>query len=162
MAAVAPGPAGPFALLLFQSGQMGALSNTLRREGLRALSSGMLLLGLGLPLLLLLSLSKVSSGLAMIGLVLLASLMSAGLALTLSRLGMGLSWLGDKSGRDLSSRLASIPLAREGFQVALGLGLFALTLPFPLVATLVWAIGGALGLGTLVMYLLGRARGVET
>ena len=150
-----------FALLLFQSGGMGALSNTLRREGLRALSSGMLLLGLGLPLLLLLSLSKVSSGLAMIGLVLLASLMSAGLALTLSRLGMGLSWLGSKSGRDLSSRLEGIPLAREGFQVALGLGLFALTLPFPLVATLVWAIGGALGLGTLVMYLLGRARGVE-
>ena len=150
-----------FALLLFQSGGMPALSSTLRREGLRALSSGMLILGLGLPVLFLLSLSNISSGLAMIGLVLLVSLTSAGLALTLSRLGMGLSWIGRASGRDVSRRLEGIPLAREGFQVALGLGLFALTLPFPLIATLVWAIGGALGLGTLVMYLLGRARGLE-
>ncbi len=134
------------ALLIYQSNYAPELQKSLRKGAVRNLSSGFLVAGIGVPLLLLGSMNSVSSAIAVLGLLVLLALLSAGLALSLTTLGNA-----------LVTRFKLPKL--EALETFVGLGIFALTLPFPLVAITLWGVGGTLGLGAVLSYLLARARG---
>ncbi|MBB6098959.1 hypothetical protein HNR42_002394 [Deinobacterium chartae] len=127
-------------LLLYQSGHLSSMRRSLGAAPARHLLLGLLLLLIGVPAAVIAGLSVIGAPAALLLILGLFALQGAGLALLLTSVGNRLTvWL----------RLPQHPVSGA----ALGLTLFLVTLPFPLIATALWLIGGALGSGALLTYL---------
>ncbi|MFN8509609.1 MAG: polymer-forming cytoskeletal protein [Deinococcaceae bacterium] len=131
------------AFFLNQSGYLASLERQIKTAASRDLALGLLVAGIGLPLVLLGSLSNFTSTLALLGLLLLFLGMSIGMVLVLNLIG-----------QELLPRL-HLPQHRL-LALGLGLGLFGLSTWVPLLNVLVWSVLGALGLGALLYHVLKR------
>lgn len=131
------------AFFLNQSGYWTSLERQLKTAASRDLALGFLVSGIGLPLVLLGSLSNFTSTLALLGLLLLFVGMGVGMVLVLTVVGQAL--------------LPRLYLPKHrGWALAVGLGLFGLSTLVPLLNVLVWGTSGALGLGALLYHVLKR------